>query len=82
MVTDDRRLAGTGTLLVEAVVDATAAAGARRLWLVTMNDNVDTLGFHRRRERLLAAITYRSYARVVCRLVLGRRGRSTESVGE
>jgi GNAT superfamily N-acetyltransferase len=32
--------AGIGTALVEAVTDAARAAGCRRLWLVTTNDNL------------------------------------------
>lgn len=40
---------GTGTALLDAVVEQARAAGARRLWLVTTNDNVDALGFYQRR---------------------------------
>ena len=43
------RTAGTGTALVAAVVAAVAAFGARRLWLVTTNDNLDALRFYQRR---------------------------------
>lgn len=56
VVTDDQRRAGTGTALVEAVVEAATAAGARRLWLVTMNDNVDALRFYQRRDFRLAEL--------------------------
>jgi len=41
--------AGVGTALVEAVVEAVAALGARRLWLITTNDNLDALRFYQRR---------------------------------
>jgi hypothetical protein len=40
---------GTGTALLNAVVDLARAAGARRLWLVTTNDNVDALRFYQSR---------------------------------
>ena len=40
---------GTGTALLDAVVEQARAAGARRLWLVTTNDNVDALRFYQRR---------------------------------
>ena len=56
VVADHQRHAGIGTALVHAVVDATTAAGARRLWLVTMNDNVDALRFYQRRGFHLAEL--------------------------
>ena len=40
---------GTGTALVEAVVDASRAAGAWSLWVVTTNDNLRALRFYQRR---------------------------------
>jgi GNAT superfamily N-acetyltransferase len=40
---------GTGTALLNAVVELARNAGARRLWLVTTNDNVDALRFYQRR---------------------------------
>jgi GNAT superfamily N-acetyltransferase len=40
---------GTGTALVEAVVESAREAGCQRLWLVTTNDNVDALRFYQRR---------------------------------
>ncbi len=40
---------GTGTALLEAVVEEARAAGAHRLWLVTTNDNLDALRFYQRR---------------------------------
>lgn len=47
------RGAGVGTRLLEAVQRAT---GARRLWLVTTNDNLDALRFYQRRGFRLAAL--------------------------
>jgi ribosomal protein S18 acetylase RimI-like enzyme len=43
----DRR--GTGTALIEAVVDMAGAAGCRRLWLITTNDNLRALRFYQKR---------------------------------
>jgi GNAT superfamily N-acetyltransferase len=40
---------GVGTLLLQTVEDAARAAGARRLWLITTNDNVHALRFYQRR---------------------------------
>ena len=40
------RRAGIGTALLDAVA---ARTGARRLWLVTTNDNLDALRFYQRR---------------------------------
>jgi ribosomal protein S18 acetylase RimI-like enzyme len=45
---------GTGVALVDALVDA--AAGCRRIWVVTTNDNVDALRFYQRRGFRLAAL--------------------------
>jgi GNAT superfamily N-acetyltransferase len=46
---------GTGTALLAAVVAMARDAGARRLWLVTTNDNTDALRFYQRRGMRLAA---------------------------
>jgi GNAT superfamily N-acetyltransferase len=40
---------GIGSALLAAVENAVRAAGARRLWLITTNDNVDALRFYQRR---------------------------------
>ncbi len=48
--------AGIGTALVEAVAGAARAAGCRRLWLVTTNDNLDALRFYLRRGFRLVAV--------------------------
>lgn len=41
--------AGTGTLLLQQLVDLARGQGCRRLWVVTTNDNVDALRFYQRR---------------------------------
>ncbi len=47
---------GVGTALIAAVENAARAAGARRLWLITTNDNLDALRFYQRRGFHLAAV--------------------------
>jgi uncharacterized protein YhfF/N-acetylglutamate synthase-like GNAT family acetyltransferase len=51
-----RQWAGTGTALLAAVRRVAEASGARRLWLITTNDNVDGLRFYQRRGWRLAAV--------------------------
>ena len=41
--------AGTGTMLLEAVIEAAGDAGYRTLWLTTTNDNLDAIRFYQRR---------------------------------
>jgi N-acetylglutamate synthase-like GNAT family acetyltransferase len=40
---------GIGSALIAAVEQAVCELGARRLWLITTNDNVDALRFYQRR---------------------------------
>lgn len=47
---------GVGSALVEAVKEAGAAAGCRRLWFVTTNDNLPMLRFAQRRGFALVAL--------------------------
>jgi GNAT superfamily N-acetyltransferase len=47
---------GTGTALLDSVVQIARAAGARRLWLVTTNDNTDGMRFYQRRGMRLARL--------------------------
>ena len=47
---------GVGTALMREVERAAAAAGCRRLWLITTNDNIDALRFYQRRGFCLAAV--------------------------
>lgn len=47
---------GIGTALVAAVADAARAAGCRRLWLITTNDNTRALRFYQRRGLRLVAL--------------------------
>jgi ribosomal protein S18 acetylase RimI-like enzyme len=50
------RRRGAGTALLEAVVADARAEGASRLWLITTNDNLDSLRFYQRRGFRLAAM--------------------------
>ena len=52
----ERSKQGIGTALIEAVKQAAQAAGCRRLWLITTNDNTAALRFYQRRGFTLAAI--------------------------
>jgi GNAT superfamily N-acetyltransferase len=47
---------GIGTALLAAVQAAARAAGCRRLWLITTNDNLQALRFYQRRGLVLAAL--------------------------
>lgn len=47
---------GIGTALIEAVADAARAAGCRRLYLTTTNDNLNALRFYQKRGLRLAAL--------------------------
>jgi ribosomal protein S18 acetylase RimI-like enzyme len=51
MVTLDalRQFAGIGSALTNCVRQVAVAAGCRRLWLITTNDNVDAIRFYQRR---------------------------------
>lgn len=46
---------GVGTALLDAVSGAARAAGCRRLWLITTNDNIDALAFYQKRGFVLRA---------------------------
>ena len=47
---------GAGTALVDAVTEAARAAGCRRVWLITTNDNLRALRFYQRRGFRLVAV--------------------------
>ena len=47
---------GVGSALIAAVREAAVAAGCRRLWLITTNDNLAALRFYQRRSFRLAAL--------------------------
>ena len=47
---------GIGTALVRAVERAARAAGSKRLWLITTNDNVAAVRFYQKRGFHIAAI--------------------------
>jgi GNAT superfamily N-acetyltransferase len=47
---------GVGSALIASVEQAVRGLGARRLWLITTNDNVDALRFYQRRGFRLARL--------------------------
>jgi ribosomal protein S18 acetylase RimI-like enzyme len=47
---------GAGSALVDAVKNACAAAGCKRLWLITTNDNTKALRFWQKRGFRLVAV--------------------------
>jgi ribosomal protein S18 acetylase RimI-like enzyme len=52
----DREGMGAGTALLEEAARLARAAGRRRLWLITTNDNAHALRFYQRRGFRLAAL--------------------------
>jgi GNAT superfamily N-acetyltransferase len=51
-----RRHSGVGSALMDAAVEVAREEGARRLWLVTTNDNLDALRFYQRRGLRIVAV--------------------------
>jgi GNAT superfamily N-acetyltransferase/general stress protein 26 len=47
---------GIGTLLLKAVTQAARAAGCKRLWLITTNDNLPALRFYQKRGFTLVTV--------------------------
>jgi GNAT superfamily N-acetyltransferase len=47
---------GIGSRLLGAVIQQARAAGCRRLWLVTTNDNIDAVRFYQRRGLRLVSV--------------------------
>ncbi|MEX0852936.1 MAG: GNAT family N-acetyltransferase [Bauldia sp.] len=47
---------GIGTRLTDTAVELARRAGARRLWLITTNDNLDALRFYQRRGWRIVAV--------------------------
>jgi GNAT superfamily N-acetyltransferase len=58
LVTVDSLVAGIGigTRLLDAAVEIARRAGARRVWLITTNDNLDALRFYQRRGFRISAV--------------------------
>lgn len=50
------RRGGVRTALLNAVVDEASRRAARRVWLITSNDNLDALRFYQRRGMRLIAV--------------------------
>jgi ribosomal protein S18 acetylase RimI-like enzyme len=56
----DREGMGAGTALLEEAARLARAAGSRRLWLITTNDNAYALRFYQRRGFRLSALRPRA----------------------
>lgn len=54
---------GVGTSLIEAVISAAKDSAARRIWLITTNDNLDAIRFYQRRGFTIAAVHANAIAR-------------------
>jgi len=57
------QFAGVGTALLQHAIEAARAAGCRRVWLITTNDNVDAIRFYQRRGFTIAAVHVNAIAR-------------------
>ncbi|GAA2455963.1 GNAT family N-acetyltransferase [Streptomyces macrosporus] len=51
------RHTGVGSALLAAAVDVARKAGARRVWLITTNDNLDALRFYQRRGMRIVGVS-------------------------
>lgn len=47
---------GVGTRLIESLTEKAGAAGCRRIWLITSNDNIRAIRFYQKRGFDLAAV--------------------------
>jgi ribosomal protein S18 acetylase RimI-like enzyme len=54
---------GLGSALLRAAVEAARAAGCRRVWLITTNDNLNALRFYQKRGFRLRALHRNALAR-------------------
>ncbi len=50
------KFAGIGTALTKRVIDTARAAGCRRVWVITTNDNLDAIRFYQKRGFTIAAV--------------------------
>jgi ribosomal protein S18 acetylase RimI-like enzyme len=50
------RQKGVGSALMTAAIELARQAGARRLWLITTNDNLDAVRFYQRRGLRIVAV--------------------------
>ena len=50
------QFSGIGTPLMNRVIEAARAAGCRRVWLITTNDNLDAIRFYQKRGFTIAGV--------------------------
>ncbi len=55
---------GIGTLLLERVEEVARAAGCRRLWAITTNDNLDAQRFFQKRGFVISAVRLGSMSKI------------------
>ena len=55
-ISADPQRKGTGSLLMDRIIDEARRNGCRRVWLTTTNDNLDALRFYQRRGFRLVAL--------------------------
>jgi GNAT superfamily N-acetyltransferase len=70
---------GIGSHLLEAVAQQARAAGCRRLWLITTNDNLDAIRFYQRRGMRLVALHPGQWTKLACSNRRSRRSATTGS---
>ena len=51
-----KQFSGIGTALMNRVIETARAAGCRRVWLITTNDNLDAIRFYQKRGFTIAAV--------------------------
>ena len=51
-----KKFSGIGTALLEKVKSEVQALGCKRLWLITLNDNLDAIRFYQKRGMTISAI--------------------------
>ena len=50
------KFSGVGTALLDTVAEAARKAGCSRMWLITLNDNLDAIRFYQRRGMTIASV--------------------------
>ncbi|MEA1980481.1 MAG: GNAT family N-acetyltransferase, partial [candidate division Zixibacteria bacterium] len=50
------KFSGVGTALLDEVKKNVKAKGCKRLWLITLNDNLDAIRFYHKRGMIISSI--------------------------
>ena len=51
-----KKFSGIGTALFNKVINEIKSKGVKRIWLITLNDNLDAIRFYQKRGMTLAAV--------------------------